>query len=382
MAMKMRHIVILLPGIDRIGGVERQALIAALSLKQRGWRVSLVTLTGTGSDAAAQLRASGIDFFSLSMRKGVLDPRGWLQFRGWLRENRPDVLHAHLPHASWMARGSRILASVPLQLDTLHTPATGSSLQQWAYRLTSSIPDCVTAVTQGVADTYIASNLLQQDRLFVIPNGLDTNAWVPDASVRRKVRQQLGIGDEFLWVTTGRLEQVKDHATLLRAFASLQTNAHLALLGDGSLAALLKRAAEKLGISPRTHFAGFVEDPRPWLQAADGFVLSSRMEGMPMALLEAASCGLPSVVSDVPGNNEIVTHAVTGILVPPANPDALSAGMTRLMDMYPEERAMMGKEARESAIARYHLDHVIDQWIALYTGLLGDGSQYAARQPH
>ncbi len=374
----MRHIAILLPGIDRIGGAERQALIAANALMQRGWRVTLIALTGTGGEAAAQLRQDGIGFLSLHMRKGVLDPRGWLQLRKWLRENRPDVLHAHLPHASWMARGSRILAPVPLQLDTLHTPAAGGSIQQWCYRLTGFIPDCVTAVTQSVANTYTAARLILSDRLFVIPNGIDTNAWTPDASARLQIRQQLGLGDEFLWVATGRLEPVKDHATLLRAFASLPSHAHLALLGDGSLAAPLKRAAERLGIDQRTYFTGFLEDPRPWLQAADGFVLASRWEGLPMALLEAASCGLPSVVSDVPGNNEVISHSVNGILVPPTNPDALTAGMARLMDMYPEERAIMGKEARESIIARYHLDRVMDQWIALYTGLLGDGSQNAA----
>ncbi len=373
--MKMRHIVVLLPSIDRIGGAERQALIAANALKQRGWRVTLIALTGSGGEAAAQLQQNGIGFLSLHMRKGVLDPRGWLQLRRWLRENRPDVLHAHLPHASWMARGSRIFSSVPLQLDTVHTPAAGSALQQWTYRLTSSIPDCVTAVTQSVANTYTTSRLIPSDRLFVIPNGIDTNAWAPDASTRLRIRQQLGIGDEFLWVSTGRFEPVKDHATLLKAFVSLPAQTHFALIGDGSLAVPVQRAAEKLGIHSRTHFLGFLEDPRPWLQAADGFVLASRWEGLPMALLEASSCALPSVVSDVPGNNEIISHSLSGILVPPANPDALAAGMARLLQMHPEERAIMGKEARESVVARYHLDRVMDQWIALYAGLLGDTPQ-------
>ena len=371
----MRHLVLLLPGIDRIGGAERQALLIASSMKQKGWRVTVVALTGSGGQTATALQQNGIEFLSLHMRKGVLDPRGWLRFRAWLRERRPDVLHAHLPHATWVARGSRLLASIPLQLDTLHTPATGNTLRKLAYRLTASISDCVTAVSQGVAKSYLDAGLIRQDRLFVIPNGLDTAYWSPGSDNRSRIRSELGISDEFLWVTTGRLEAVKDHASLLKAFTSLGDTAHLVLMGDGSLAEPLKRAAQRLGVDHRVHFLGFIDDPRPYLQAADGFALPSLWEGMPMALLEACASGLPSVASDVRGNNEVLTHAVTGLLVPPADPSALAAGMLRLMQMQHEERMEMARQARESVIERYDLDRVMDQWLSLYTGLLGAAPQ-------
>lgn len=366
----MQSIVILLPSIDRIGGAERQALVTARFLKLRGWRVTVAVLTGSGSQTAPSLIEDGIGFFSLHMRKGVLDPRGWLALRRWLRENHPDVVHAHLPHATWMARGSRILTAVPLQLDTLHTSVIRSGLQKLAYRLTSGIPDCVTAVSRGVANSYVKAGLIASDRLFVIPNGIDTAHWSPDPAARASRRAQLGLRDEFLWTLTGRLEAVKDHATLLKAFASLGPSPHLALVGDGSLAEPIKGACRQLGIDSRVHFLGFMDDPRPSLQAADAFVLTSRWEGLPMALLEASSCGLPSVVSDVPGNNEIITHGLNGILVPPADPDALAAGMNRLMAMDSGERAEMGQRARQSIMERYSLDRVMDQWLSLYTGLL------------
>ena len=375
----MRQIVILLPGIDRIGGAERQALLIARSVKQRGWGVTVVTLTGSGGQTANQLQQDGIEVLSLHMRKGVLDPRGWLHFRRLLQERRPDVLHAHLPHATWVARGSRLLATVPLQLDTLHSPVTGSSLRRLAYRFTAGITDCVTAVSQNVAKSYLDAGLIRQDSLFVIPNCLDTAFWSPDPRIRSRIREQLGVGDGFLWVTTGRLEAVKDHGNLLKAFASLGDEAHLVLMGDGVLAEPLKRAAQKLGVDSRVHLLGFIDDPRPYLRAADGFAMPSLWEGMPMALLEACACGLPSVASDVPGNNEIVTHAVTGLLVPPKDSSALAAGMLRLMQMQPDERTEMARLARQSVIERYELGRVIDQWLSLYTGLLGEAPPAAAR---
>src|SRR5579862_758396 len=103
----MTHVAYLLPKIDRIGGAERQVILLATGLKKRGWKVSVICLSGIGGDAREQLNSAGVDFLSLEMRKGLVDPRGWIRLRRWMREGRPDVVHAHLPHAALMARWSR-----------------------------------------------------------------------------------------------------------------------------------------------------------------------------------------------------------------------------------------------------------------------------------
>ena len=122
----MSHAAIMIPGIDRLGGAEQQAISLAKGLRRRDWRVSVVALSGTGGAAAKELAQAGIAFLSLQMRKGLADPRGWLRFHNWLRREQPDVLHAHLPHAAWLARWSRLAAPVPLVVDTLHSSATGA----------------------------------------------------------------------------------------------------------------------------------------------------------------------------------------------------------------------------------------------------------------
>src|SRR5579863_10224053 len=109
----MSHVALMTPTIDRIGGAERQVLLTATGLHRRGWNVTVIALAGTGGDAAEELEREGIDYLSLEMRKGLADPRGWLRLVAWLRENKPDVLHAHLPHAAWMARTVRLLVRVP-----------------------------------------------------------------------------------------------------------------------------------------------------------------------------------------------------------------------------------------------------------------------------
>ena len=121
----MSHAAIAIPGLDRIGGAERQAMLLAKGLRRRGWRVSVVALSGSGGAAATELRDAGVAFMSLEMRKGLADPRGWIRFNRWLWRERPDVLHAHLPHAAWLARWSRLAAPVPVVIDTLHSSHTG-----------------------------------------------------------------------------------------------------------------------------------------------------------------------------------------------------------------------------------------------------------------
>ena len=121
----MSHVALLIPGLDRIGGAERQVVLIAKGLLGRGWRVSVVALSGSGGQAAAELTAAGAGFLSLEMRKGLADPRGWIRFNRWLRQEKPDVVHAHLPHAAWLARWSRLGAHVPAMVDTLHSSSTG-----------------------------------------------------------------------------------------------------------------------------------------------------------------------------------------------------------------------------------------------------------------
>jgi glycosyltransferase involved in cell wall biosynthesis len=357
---------LIIPGLDRIGGAERQVILLARGLVKRGWRVSVVALSGTGGNAAGELRASGAGFLSLHMRKGLADPRGWLGFHGWLKREAPDVVHAHLPHAAWMARWSRLAAPVRAVVDTLHSSSTGSLGRRLGYRYSGWLPDRVTAVSQAVAGAHINARMVTEGKLTVLPNGVDLEAWRPDATVRETMRRELDVEDEFLWFAAGRLEPVKDYPLLLRAFAQTENKTRLVIAGGGPLQAELSLLAAQSGVARRVRFLGFEPDVRRWMQAADGFVLSSRWEGLPMALLEAAACGLPAVATDVPGTREVLVHGQTGLLAVPGSAMALNDAMARMTQASPGERKAMGERARQRVIERFSLEAVLDRWEALY----------------
>jgi glycosyltransferase involved in cell wall biosynthesis len=366
----VNRIAFTIPTLDRLGGAETQAMLLAKGLAGRSWRVDVIALSGDGCAAKEALAAAGVQFFSLNMRHGLADPRGWRQFNRWLTRQRPQIVHAHLPHAAWLTRWSRLFARDFVVVDTIHTSATGTRGRQLGYRWSDRLADCVTAVSESAAQAYLAAKMVSRRKLVVMANGIDADAWKPDSAARRSVREKIGIGNEFLWVSAGRLEPVKDFATLLQAFRMIPQPARLVICGAGTLQADLQRLIGDLDLEERVLLLGCVSDERKWLQAADGFVLASLWEGLPMCVLEAMACGAPVVATDVAGTRDLVTHGLTGHLAPARNVEQLATSMTTLMQMPLQSRLAIAERARQIVCERYDLERILDQWEALYETLL------------
>jgi len=366
----LRHVALVIPTVDRIGGAERQVLLMASGLCRRGWRVTVVALSGCGGDAADELSDAGAGFVALGMRKGWADPRGWIRLNRWLKREKPDVVHSHLPHAAWLARWSRLLAPVRVAVDTLHSSSTGALGRRLGYRASDWLTDQLTAVSNAVADAHRSAGITRPEKLVVLANGVDVRVWHADAAVRSAVRRKLSVGDEFLWLAAGRLEPVKDYPTLLSAMAQVSEPSRLMIAGSGPLLGQLSQQAEQLGLGSRVIFLGFEADLQPWMQAADGFVLSSLWEGLPMGLLEAAACGLPAIATDAQGTREVILNGATGWLTPVGDANALAESMRRLMDTPLKDRRAMGNCARERAMKQNGLEAILDKWEELYGTLL------------
>lgn len=366
-----RHVVQLIPTLNRIGGAERQLLLLSRELHRRGWQVSVVTLSGDGGDVVTELCRDGIAYHSLKMRHSLLDVRGWWRWVHWLLRERPEIVHAHLPHALWISRWSRLFMRYPRRVDTLHTPAVGPWSRKLAFALTRSLPHHTTAVSKAVEDAFLAHRLVRAERLGVLPNAVDCGAWKPDQEERAIQRRKLQIRDEFVWLAVGRLEPVKDFSLLLSAFAELPNNCVLYVVGSGPLEAELRAQAWLSRLNERVRFPGFQSNLLPWMLAADGFVLSSRWEGLPMALLEASACGVPSVTVDLPGAREVVADepcdAISG-----RDAAALSHAMLQLMQCPAAERIAMGLRARERVLTNFSVDAVLTQWEHLYLTLISE----------
>jgi glycosyltransferase involved in cell wall biosynthesis len=363
----MKHVAMLIPTIDQIGGAERQVMLLAKELSARGWKVTLLVLSGTGTGVASELKAAGVVYLSLGMRKAWIDPRGWLRYLAWFRLNKPDIIHAHLPHATCFARWVRLLAPVRVVVDTIHTSHTGSRSRQLGYRLSDWLSNHVTCVSAAVADAAVCAHMALRKDLTILPNGIPippTQSTPQNSSVA-----------PFQWIAVGRLSAIKDYPTLLHAFAILQGNPKLKILGSGPEKDSLRQLAAQLQIGDRAQFPGFASDIQPHLAAADAFVLSSLWEGLPVSVLEAAAAGLPVVVTDGAGTREAMLPGETGLLVPVSDVAALSCAMATVMAMPPEERRKTGERGRQFVTQNFSLPSVAGKWEQLYGTLL-------KRHPH
>jgi glycosyltransferase involved in cell wall biosynthesis len=190
-------------------------------------------------------------------------------------------------------------------------------------------------------------------------NGVSLTEFIPSEINGARIRTKLGLHpDEFLLVCAARLSEQKGIDILLRAIARTLHNGvrcKCVIVGDGPLQNQLIEQARTMGLCGHVFFEGFQEDVRPYLQASSAFILTSHMEGLPLSLLEAMACGLPSIVTDVGGNAEAVIHQIHGLVVPPGSVDAVADAISHLAT-HPEERARMSRAARSRACEAFDID--------------------------
>jgi glycosyltransferase involved in cell wall biosynthesis len=309
------------------------------------------------------------------MRRGVPDPRGLARLVRIVRAWKPDVVHSHMVHANLMARALRLLVPVPVLVSTIHNVYEGGPLLMAAYRATNGLVDHMTIISQAAADRFVGERIVPQRLLTVIANGVDTERMrnVPPGT-RADLRSALQVSeDRFVWLAVGRFETAKDYPNMLRAFAGVrarEAQAVLVIVGQGSLQGEAEALTAELGLGGAVRFLGARSDIPAVMSAADGYVMSSAWEGMPMVLLEAAAAGLPIVATAVGGNGEVVRDGESGFLVPARDPAALAEGMLRLMALPQARRRAMGERGREHVRGNYGLHRVAERWERVYLDAL------------
>jgi glycosyltransferase involved in cell wall biosynthesis len=235
----------------------------------------------------------------------------------------------------------------------------------------------VMILNDGMREEALEAGLASQQILWM-PNPTDVDIFRPaEPEERRRLRAQYMLrGVTAIFV--GRLAPEKELDSLVCAFAravAVHPEAQLVLVGDGPCRPELLGRARQLGIEASVRFTGRIPagEVRSWLQASDVFVLVSSGEGFPCALAEAMSVGLPAVVSDIPGNRQLIDSHVHGLLVPVKDEESLGACLTQLLgDARLRER--MGRESRLRIVENYSTDQVAGRYEHMFAQILADGS--------
>ena len=318
---------------------------------------------------ANEIRALGISVFDLGMPSKWRWDALWRLYR-LLRRERPTILHTWMYHANIPGRVLGRLTGIPIIVNSERTMGMESRWRYWVNRMTDLWTDRVVCVSQQVADFVVNHIGIPQDKVIVIPNGIETLDFerLPD---KGQARTDLGLPlDPVLVGTVARLDSVKRVDVLLHALTSLP-QVYSLIVGEGPKRASLLALSKRLDLTDRVRLVGHQENVSAWLAALDVFVLSSDWEGMPNALLEAMAAGLPVVATAVGGIPDVVVEGVNGFLVPPRDPTSLAQAITRMLDD-PDRRHRMGQAGRKRAIEHFSAERMVERTQNLYEQLLAE----------
>lgn len=308
----------------------------------------------------------------------------WRIYRALCRF-RPDVVHTHTAKAGALGRLAAILYNATAGRDRqaviVHTfhghvfegyfspfmTAVFVRIERWLARRSDALVAISPLIRRDLLETY---RIARDEQTFVIPLGFDLSPFVTiDAEARQSARAALGVApDRFVVSTVGRLTEIKRHDLFLdmaRQVAARVPAVEFLIVGDGELRRDLESQAAALGIGEQVRFLGWRTDLRTIYGATDVFVLTSRNEGTPVALIEALASGVPGVSTDVGGVRDVVADGETGLVVPFGSPEALAASVAELLAS-PERRRDMGARGREAVLSKFRFQRLADDVASLY----------------
>lgn len=348
--MKQRiHIRILIVDLsERFGGASSRALGLLGALPEGS-----AALAGLEeSDVSRQARSRGFEFYSVARRK--TDPAIPARLSRLVKRCGFQVLDAqNIQSKIWSSLASCLSgAAVVSTLNSWYRNEHGNAFRGRAYQF-------LEWATVPATDLYITvspeiSNALyhqgrRPEQVRYIPNAVDTDmtAAIPAST---PLFRNMGIpADSPVACAVGRLVEAKGYGDLLEALPLMRnTTIHVVIVGDGHLRTTLADHACRLGLESRIHFAGFQPPDRTLsiIAAASVFLMPSRTEGTPIALLEAASLAKPIVATRAGGIPDILKNDVHGLLVAPGAPGEFAEALDRMIDR-PGDALSMGKAARE-----------------------------------
>lgn len=377
-----------------IGGPSIQATRLTAALEAHAFQTTLIHgQLGEGEGDMSYLIPAGAQTIKLATLQRPLAPisdlRALWALYAEFRRLRPAIVHTHMAKAGMLGR----LAAAAYNLTRGAAPRArvvhtyhGHVLDGYfspvmtkvfitLERALATVSDAIIAISPAIRDelqrTYRIGRASQYR---VVPLGFDLAPFsAVDAAARATARRELDIPDGVPVISTvGRLTAIKQHRLFLdiaqRTVAAYPETVAL-IAGDGELRGDLEAYAATLGIAGHVRFLGWRRDLATIYGATDVFVLTSRNEGTPVALIEAMACGVPGVSTDVGGVKDVIDSPAVGRLAPFGDADAL-AGHVRDLLADDAARSAMGERARQRVLERYGFERLVAEIAALYRDLV------------
>jgi sugar transferase (PEP-CTERM/EpsH1 system associated) len=362
-----------------IGGMENGLVNLINRIPPERYQHCVISLTEI-TDFSQRIQSKDVTYFSLHKREGK--DLG-LYFRLWrvLRTLRPDLVHTR-NLATVEAVVPAALAGVRYRVHGEHgrdvQDVDGTSRKyQVLRRLVAPLVHKYIPLSREL-ESYLVDRVgISPLKMRRITNGVDTEMFRPSENGRAFVPADgFAEADSIVVGCVGRMQEVKNPLLLVEAFIragelvpSERKRLRLVMIGDGPLRPRIEDALKRGGIDSLAWLPGSRNDVAGLLRRVDVFVLPSRVEGISNTLLEAMASGVPVVATRVGGNSELVENGVTGILVPPGDPESMAGAIVRYV-RDPELRESHGRSGRLKAEREFSVDSMVDAYLSVYDELL------------
>ena len=359
-----------------VGGTETQAVELARRLDPARYAVTLGCLRARGP-LLERLRDSAVRVEEFHPEGGIDSAGGayqLLRLAWFLRRGRFDVVHTHDLWSNLMgvpaARLAGISAIISSRRDLAHFDWYQGGRRVWLKRI-QNLSQVVLANANPIRESLIADDGFAPEKVRVIHNGVDVEKYARARRNRAAMFPEAGEG-KLVALTGNMHSDVKGHPWLIAAAPMVTRefpSTGFVLAGDGEQREDFERQVAELGLQKNFYFMGRRDDIPEVLACCDMAVLPSKAEGLPNAVLEYMSAGLPVIASRVGGNAEIVRDGETGLLVPAQDTGALAEAMLQLLRS-PDEAARLARNGQEYVRGRFSYERLIAEVDGLYTELL------------
>lgn len=355
-----------------VGGSEMCAAQICANLDPDKFKPSVVFIYPHHGPMPEILEAQNIPSYDLGRRR--LNRFVWPFLAGTtLRKQKIDIVHVHhLAFLPIMAAAARF-AGIRHIVFTEHS-IFGHEHKKRLQRIMPRIPDMAhvtTVVSEGIRRFLVDKGNLDPEGISVIPNGVDTRRFVPRSTggvLRSLVEATDG---EHVFVAVGRLTDAKNYPLLIDAVDLLRKSGirlKVGIIGDGEMRKSLGERIRDRKMENTVYLLGGRTDVHEILPEADGYLLTSKHEGLPIAVLEAMSCGLPVLATAVGGLGEVIKNGENGLLTPSGDPRKFAENVGNLLES-PQRACALGAKARQTVVLKYSWDRLSRRYEEVYARL-------------
>ena len=343
------------------GGAERVVCDLANSMFEKGHEVKITYLTGS---VLTKPIHSEIELININLNSLMSLPLAYQKLSKVIKSYQPDIVHAHMIHANLFTRLVRIITPIKKLICTAHSANEGGKIRMFLYRITHSLSDITTNVSNFASNAYVEKKAVPINGITTVYNGVNFNNFKYDNLARFSIETEFYLESSTkIILAVGRFHYAKNYPNLLSAIKILKEKYllpfKLLIAGDGELRIEIEQLIHQLDLSNEVILLGRRNDIPKLMSACDVFVLSSDYEGLPTVLIEAMACQAQVVSTDVSGAHEIINNY--GEVVQVNNSAKLAVAINNRMhnlDKNLDGCMFVNK--------KFDLNTIADKWIELY----------------